>query len=115
MFIIYLTGYIIKLYPVRDIAIVYLIRYNYLWAKKMKYKIKTLSQLSGVLKSRRKELKLTQKQAAERVGLLPKTISLLENSPMTASLDSLYKYISALNIEFVLEADENDNSSFTDW
>ncbi len=80
----------------------------------MKYKIKTLYQLSAVLKSRRKELKLTQKQAAERVGLLPKTVSLLENSPMTASLDSLYKYVRALNFEIVLEADDN-NSEFIDW
>ena len=81
----------------------------------MKYNIKTPFQLSITLKSRRKELKLTQKEAAELVGLLPKTISLLENSPMTASLDSLYKYLSALNIEIILETDDKDNNIETDW
>ncbi len=82
----------------------------------MKYNIKTPLQLSVALKSRRKELKLTQKEAAELVGLLPKTISLLENSPMTASLDSLYKYLSALNIEIMLEThDKDDNKVKTDW
>ena len=39
------------------------------------------------LNSRRKALKLTQKEAADLVGLLPKTVSALESDPDRCSLE----------------------------
>lgn len=36
------------------------------------------------------------------MGLLPKTVSALENHPERAGLDSLYKLISALELELYL-------------
>jgi HTH-type transcriptional regulator/antitoxin HipB len=68
-----------------------------------KQSIRTPMQLAMVLGGYRKKLKLTQKQASEKVGLYPKTISALENSPETSSIESLFKLLSALGLELVLK------------
>ena len=65
--------------------------------------ILTPFQLAYYLKSRRKSLNLTQKQAGELVGLLPKTISALESHPERCSLESFFKRVSALEIEMLLQ------------
>jgi len=65
--------------------------------------ILTPFQLAYYLKSRRKSLNLTQKQAGELVGLLPKTISALESHPERCSLESFFKLLSALEIEMLLQ------------
>ena len=65
--------------------------------------ILTPFQLAYYLKSRRKSLNLTQKQAGELVGLLPKTISALESHPERCSLESFFKLVSALEIEMLLQ------------
>ncbi len=59
----------------------------------MDYLISILPQLGMSLQITRKMLGLTQREAGERVGLLPKTISALE---------SLFKYLSALELDIVL-------------
>lgn len=66
----------------------------------------TNRQLALALKARRKELGLTQREAASRVGLLPKTISAMESRPERASVESLFKYLSALNMEMYLHRKE---------
>jgi len=68
----------------------------------MDFFIQTPAQLGAALRSRRKDLKLSQKEAASQVGLLPKTISYLENSPTASSVESLFKLISALNMNLIL-------------
>ncbi|MEI7788056.1 MAG: helix-turn-helix domain-containing protein [Chlorobiaceae bacterium] len=68
-----------------------------------KQAIRTPMQLAMVLSGYRKKLKLTQKQAGENVGLFPKTISALENSPDDSSIASLFKLLSALGLELVLK------------
>ncbi len=82
----------------------------------MKYLISTPSQLSHALRSVRKTRGLTQDGAGKLVGLLPKTISALENHPGSATLDSLLKLLSALELELVLTPKDatgptNKNSS----
>lgn len=68
----------------------------------MNYRVLTPTQLAAALKNRRKELGLTQVEAASLVGLLPKTISALEITPERSSIESLLKLISALDFEIVL-------------
>lgn len=70
----------------------------------------TNRQLAMALKARRKSLGLTQIQAASRVGLLPKTISALEVRPERASVESLYKYLSALDMEVYLHRKEDTHT-----
>ena len=64
----------------------------------------TPRQLGQVLNGRRKSRQLTQREAADRVGLLPKTVSRLERATETASVESLFKLLSALQLELVVRS-----------
>lgn len=64
----------------------------------------TASQLAQVLRGYRRMRGLTQQQAAERGGLLQKTVSALETAPGRATLESLLKLLVALDVELVLRA-----------
>jgi HTH-type transcriptional regulator/antitoxin HipB len=68
----------------------------------MNYLITTPSQLSHAVKSERKARGLTQGEVGELVGLLPKTISALENHPESSSIESLLKLLSALGMELTI-------------
>ncbi|MCK9524210.1 MAG: helix-turn-helix domain-containing protein [Proteobacteria bacterium] len=59
--------------------------------------------LSTPLPALRKGTRLTQEQAGSSVGLLPKTISALENNSHTVSIISLLKLVSALDMELTLQ------------
>ncbi len=76
----------------------------------MKYLISTSSQLSNALRSARKARRLSQDRAGMLVGLLPKTISALENHPGSVTIDSFMKLLSALGLELVLVPKETDES-----
>ncbi len=69
----------------------------------MLLRAQTPDQLASVLRGQRQARKLTQKQAAALVGLLPKTISALESDPERASVGSLFKLLSALGLELILQ------------
>ncbi len=68
----------------------------------MEYTVHTPQQLGLVLQGQRKSKRMTQKAAGAAVGLLPKTVSALESSPQRAKVDSLFKLLSALELELVL-------------
>lgn len=83
----------------------------------MEHLILTPYHLAVALRNSRKMLKLTQAEAAEKVGLLPKTISALENDPKRCSLDSLLKLLSALDLELTLKPKpkNEDTSQKGEW
>jgi HTH-type transcriptional regulator / antitoxin HipB len=54
------------------------------------------------LRARRKELKLSQAEIAGLAGLLPKTVSALENEPERCSLASFLKLANYLGLEVAL-------------
>jgi HTH-type transcriptional regulator/antitoxin HipB len=64
--------------------------------------IRTPQQLSQALRAGRTGKHLTQRAAGADVGLLPKTISALELRSENSSIDSLFKLLSALELELVL-------------
>jgi len=66
------------------------------------YPISTPMQLAHTLRDVRKSRGLSQDAAGKLVGLLPKTISSLENHPESASIDSLLKLLSALDLELLI-------------
>ena len=68
----------------------------------------TPRQLGQVVKGRRKSLQLTQREVADTVGLLPKTVSRLELATETASVDSLFKLLSSLQLELVVRSRPRD-------
>lgn len=74
------------------------------------------SQLGVALRSRRKDLGLTQNEAAAQGGLQQKTVSTLENDPQRCTIDSLYRLMAALKVELVLQPrDASVRSAGDDW
>lgn len=80
----------------------------------MKTTAHTPRQLGHLLRGQRKSQALTQQTAAERVGLLPKTISKLELATETSTIESLYKLLSALELELVVQS-KSQASSSKEW
>ena len=80
----------------------------------MNYAAHTPKQLGQVLKGQRKSQKLTQKHAAQAVGLLPKTVSKLELATETATIESLFKLLSALQLELVVRS-KSQASPTREW
>ncbi len=68
----------------------------------MEYLALTPQQLAQVLRGYRRSRRLTQREAANLGGLLQKTVSNLELAPQRTSVESLFKLLSALNVELVL-------------
>jgi HTH-type transcriptional regulator/antitoxin HipB len=74
------------------------------------------AQLGVALRSRRKELGLTQHEAAAQGGLQQKTVSSLENDPQRCTIESLYRLMAALQVELVLQPrDASVPSAADDW
>ena len=80
----------------------------------MRTTAQTPKQLGQILKGQRKSQALTQQKAAGRVGLLPKTISKLELDTETSTIESLYKLLSALELELVVQS-KSQESSGKEW
>jgi len=68
----------------------------------MEHLARTPRQLAHVLRGQRRQKGTSQKATGDRVGLLPKTISILESEPERSSLESFFKLLSALDLELVL-------------
>ncbi len=82
----------------------------------MKYSINTAKQLGSALRARRKIMGLTQSAAGENVGLIPKTVSALENHTEKTTVESLFKLLSALNLNIQLLSNEPESPTHTtDW
>ena len=69
----------------------------------MAFVITHQQQLGPTLKGLRKHKGLTQVQMAKQSGLGQKTISLLETEPWRCSVDSLLRYISAVEVAMSLD------------
>ena len=74
----------------------------------MDYVARTPAQLGPILRSVRVERGLTQKEAGAKVGLKQSTVSAIENNAAHTSLDTLYKLLSALELEWVVRDKSGD-------
>ncbi len=82
----------------------------------MQYPVHTVQQLGAALRSRRNQKNLTQYEAGQAVGLLSKTVSGLETDPERASVRSLLRLLSALDLELVLRPKESRGSDeIAEW
>ena len=81
----------------------------------MDYTISLIQQLGPVLKGIRKKTGMTQKQVAEKVGMLTKTISALEAGSPRSTLDSLMTLLGAYNYTLGLVQKADDSSLASDW
>ncbi|MGH2348270.1 MAG: helix-turn-helix domain-containing protein [bacterium] len=62
---------------------------------------RTPGQIGPILKSRRQERGLTQAAAAAKVGLKQATVSRVETDASRTTLETLYRLLSALDLELV--------------
>jgi transcriptional regulator with XRE-family HTH domain len=81
----------------------------------MEYVARTAHQLGQVLKSRRKQLGLTQRAVAAKVGLLQAQVSVIESHDAKATVTTLYKALSALGLELVLRDSAPGPINPTEW
>ena len=68
----------------------------------MDYVARVPQQLGSILKSCRAQRELTQRAAGARVGLKQSTVSAIETDASRTSVESLYKLLSALDLELVI-------------
>jgi len=73
----------------------------------MNYTAHTTTQLGQILRGQRKTRKKTQASVAATVGLLPKTVSRLELATESATVESLFKLLSALELEMVIRSKDD--------
>lgn len=69
----------------------------------MAFVITSQQQLGPTLKGLRKQKGLTQIQLARHSGLGQKTVSLLETEPWRCSVDSLLRYLAAVDAAMSLD------------
>lgn len=81
----------------------------------MAFVITSQQQLGPTLKGLRKQKGLTQVQMANQSGLGQKTISLLETEPWRCSVDSLLRYMSAVEVAMSLDFIATMRSSSEEW
>ncbi|HAT2138369.1 TPA: helix-turn-helix domain-containing protein [Legionella pneumophila] len=60
--------------------------------------ISSAKDLALYLNDKRKQLKMSQSEVADLVGLKQDTISKFENSPDNSRIDTLFRILSALNL-----------------
>ncbi|MFG6137070.1 helix-turn-helix domain-containing protein [Halomonas sp. B23F22_10] len=75
-------------------------------------KITSPEMLAHSLKNARKRRQLTQQATAEQIGIKQSTISGFEHHPERSRLETLFKLLSALELELhVTERDSTDAST----
>jgi HTH-type transcriptional regulator/antitoxin HipB len=76
---------------------------------------RTPQQLGQSLKARRAKLQLSQTAVGAKVGMKQNTVSVLEISTSSSSVESLFKVISALGLELVVREKSKSSSSSPEW
>ena len=85
--------------PIGGIIVLSPPRYIYfaIWAPLMR--LNTPQTLASVIRDQRKTQQLTQKETADRVGIKQTTVSGFENNPDQCKIETLFKLLSALDLE----------------
>lgn len=81
----------------------------------MKHTVRTADQLAKVIQGIRKSSGQSQQVVADKVGMFQKTVSLIETNPDNASLGSLFKLLSALNLELILQNKSTNSNDQDSW
>jgi HTH-type transcriptional regulator / antitoxin HipB len=77
--------------------------------------IPSAQTLAEVTKDRRRQLKLSQTETSDRVGLSQKTISAFELKPESTKLETFFRLLSALNLELHLVPKEDTETTRAGW
>ncbi len=77
--------------------------------------ISSAKNLASYLHDKRKQLKMSQSEVADLVGLKQDTISKFENSPDNSRIDTLFRILSALNLNLSLAEKEQGTHEEIEW
>lgn len=77
--------------------------------------INSPKELAIFISNQRKNLKLSQETIADLVGLKQKTISAFENKPETVQLETLFKILSAMNLDIRVSPKNKINQNKNEW
>lgn len=81
----------------------------------MEYVARTPQQLGQILKACRAKRQLTQGMVGARVGVRQSQLSSIETRGADITVDTLYRLLSALDLELVLRDKRADNPAATEW
>jgi HTH-type transcriptional regulator/antitoxin HipB len=79
----------------------------------MKQTISTMTQVLDIVRARRRTLKLTQSQLAEKLGVTQTYVSDLENGRRSMSAERLLALLNVLNLELL--AQDRTATDKTEW
>jgi HTH-type transcriptional regulator/antitoxin HipB len=79
------------------------------------YLVTGAGQVGPVLRGVRRELGLSQAQVGQRVGLPQKEISKMETGSARVSLERLFLFLSALQLEIVIRHRESGPDPKDEW
>ncbi|STX27536.1 DNA-binding transcriptional regulator [Legionella beliardensis] len=77
--------------------------------------IRSAKDLAVYLNDKRKQLKMSQSEVADLVGLKQDTISKFENSPDNSRVDTLFRILSALNLNISLVEKGQETDEEIEW
>ena len=77
--------------------------------------IRSPKELALFILNQRKKLKLSQMAVSDLVGLKQKTISALENKPESTQLDTLFRVLSALELDIKVSSKKEATVTETQW
>lgn len=77
--------------------------------------IRSANDLALYLNDRRKLLKMSQSEVADLVGLKQDTVSKFENSPDNSRINTLFRLLSALNLDISLTDKSQNSYKELDW
>ncbi|WP_454781587.1 helix-turn-helix domain-containing protein [Legionella sp. WA2022007384] len=77
--------------------------------------IRSAKDLALFLNDQRKQLKMSQSEVADLVGLKQDTISKFENSPDNSRIDTLFRILSALNLNISLVEKGQETHEEIEW
>lgn len=77
--------------------------------------ISSAKDLALYLNDKRKQLKMSQSEVADLIGLKQDTISKFENSPDNSRIDTLFRIMSALNLNMSLVEKEQGTYEEIEW
>lgn len=77
--------------------------------------IRSAKDLALYLNDKRRQLKMSQSEVADLVGLKQDTVSKFENSPDNSRIDTLFRIISALNLNISIVEKNQKTHEDTEW
>ena len=77
--------------------------------------IRSPKEFALLAMSQRKKLKLSQSEVGNLVGLQQKTISAFENKPESTHLETLFRILSALNLDVSITGKDEHEKINSEW